>query len=116
MSDYQNKPENEPNSGALFKNTYKVEGDSTPDWSGPWVNERGDEMRIGFWFRTSKAGNPYIYAKVDEKTEVQQQQQQQQQQQPQFQTHQQAPTPPPMPDDFFEDDVKAQVLGDTGRF
>ena len=112
MQDFQNKAENEPNSGALFKNKYKEEGDSKPDWSGPWVNERGDEMRIGFWFRTSKAGNPYIYAKVDEKTEVQQQQQQQ----PQFQNHQQAPTPPPMPDDFFEDDVKAQVLGDTGRF
>ena len=78
--EFQEK-KNEPNSGALFKNTYKEKGDNKPDWSGPWVNERGDDMRIGFWFRTSKAGIPYIHAQVTEKPQPQQQQAQ-------------APTPP----------------------
>ena len=101
--------ENVPNSGALYKNTYKAEGDTKPDWSGPWTNERGDEMRIGVWFRTSKAGQSYMYVKVDEKTQPQQQQQQQQQQ---FQS---APTPPPMPPEM-EQAFENTFLGDEGKF
>jgi len=68
MSDYQNN-ENKPNTGALFQNKYKEEGDSKPDWTGPFTNERGDDMRVGIWFRTSKAGNPYIHVEVSEKQE-----------------------------------------------
>ncbi len=102
--EYQEK-KNEPNTGALFKNTYKEKGDSKPDWKGPWVNEKGDDMDIAFWFRTSKAGNPYIYVKVTEKNQPQQQQQQQQQQS--------TPTLPPMPAEMAEafDD---NWLGDNG--
>ena len=100
--EYQEK-KNEPNTGALFKNTYKEKGDSKPDWKGPWVNEKGDDMDIAFWFRTSKAGNPYIYVKVTEKNQPQQQQQQQQS----------TPTLPPMPAEMAEafDD---NWLGDNG--
>ena len=104
--EYQEK-KNEPNSGALFKNTYKEKGDKKPDWSGPWVNERGDDMRIGFWFRTSKSGAPYIYAQVSEKTQPQQQQQPPQQ----FQS---APTPPPMSAEMAEAFNENDFLGDNG--
>tara|TARA_R110002153_G_scaffold17209_1_gene59832 strand:+ start:408 stop:731 length:324 start_codon:yes stop_codon:yes gene_type:complete len=106
--EYQEK-KNEPNSGALFKNTYKEKGDNKPDWSGPWVNERGDDMRIGFWFRTSKAGVPYIHASVTEKTQPQQQQQPPQQ----FQS---APTPPPMSAEMAEAFNENDFLGDNGSF
>ena len=71
--EYQSN-ENKPNTGALFKNKDKVEGDSKPNYSGPFVNERGDEARIAVWLRTSKAGQPYMYAQVSEKYEPQQQQ------------------------------------------
>ena len=104
--EYQEK-KNEPNSGALFKNTYKEKGDKKPDWSGPWVNERGDDMRIGFWFRTSKSGAPYIYAQVSEKTQPQQQEQSPQQ----FQS---APTPPPMSAEMAEAFNENDFLGDNG--
>ena len=97
--DYQEK-KNEPNSGALFKNTYKEKGDTKPDWSGPWVNERGDDMRIGFWFRTSKAGVPYIHAQVTEKPQPQQQAQ--------------APTPPQVA--VAAASVEDEFFGDDGSF
>jgi hypothetical protein len=114
MSDFQNGyPPLKPNNGKLFKNTDKIAGDMSeqnqarPDYSGPFTNERGDEARVAMWLNTAKNGNKYMNITVSEKFEAKQQ----------IQTHQQAPTPPPMPDDFFEDDdVKAQVLGDTGRF
>lgn len=96
---------NEPNTGALFKNTYKEKGDKKPDWTGPWVNERGDDMRIAMWLRTSKAGNPYIYAQVTEKTQPQQQPAQQ------FQS---TPTPPPMPTEMEQGFNEEAFLGDNG--
>ena len=97
--EFQEK-KNEPNSGALFKNTYKEKGDNKPDWSGPWVNERGDDMRIGFWFRTSKAGIPYIHAQVTEKPQPQQQAQ--------------APTPPQVA--VAAASVEDEFFGDDGSF
>jgi len=97
--EFQEK-KNEPNSGALFKNTYKEKGDNKPDWSGPWVNERGDDMRIGFWFRTSKAGVPYIHAQVTEKPQPQQQAQ--------------APTPPQVA--VAAASVEDEFFGDDGSF
>lgn len=97
---------NEPNTGALFKNTYKEKGDKKPDWTGPWVNERGDDMRIAMWLRTSKAGNPYIYVQVSEKTQPEQQQPAQQ-----FQS---APTPPPMPAEMEQGFNEEAFLGDNG--
>ena len=105
--EYQEK-KNEPNTGALFKNTYKEKGDTKPDWTGPWVNERGDDMRIAMWLRTSKAGNPYIYAQVTEKTQTQHQQPAQQ--------IQSAPTPPPMPAEMAQASVEDEFFGDHGSF
>jgi len=66
--------QNKPNTGALYKNKYKEQGDTKPEWSGPFTNERGDEMRVAVWLRTSKAGQPYMYVKVSEKREQQEQQ------------------------------------------
>ena len=101
--------ENKPNTGALFKNKDKVEGDSKPNYSGPFVNERGDEARIAVWLRTSKAGQPYMYAQVSEKYDPTQQQQQQQQQS-------QAPTPPPMPAEMAQASAEDEFFGDNGSF
>ena len=100
--------ENKPNTGALFKNKDKVEGDSKPNFSGPFVNERGDEARIAVWLRTSKAGQPYMYAQVSEKYDPTQQQQPQQQSQ--------APTPPPMPAEMAQASAEDEFFGDNGSF
>ena len=62
--------DNKPNTGALFKNKDKTQGSSKPDFSGPWVDERGDEAQIACWLRTSKAGNPYMYVQVTPKYEA----------------------------------------------
>jgi len=97
--------ENVPNSGALYKNKYKEQGDKKPDWSGPWVNERGDDMRIGIWFRTSKAGQPYMYVQVDEKTQSEKQQP--------IQQFESAPTPP-MPVEMEQGFNEEAFLGDNG--
>ena len=100
--------ENKPNTGALFKNKDKVEGDSKPNFSGPFVNERGDEARIAVWLRTSKAGQPYMYAQVSEKYDPTQQQQPQQQSQ--------ALTPPPMPAEMAQASAEDEFFGDNGSF
>ena len=71
MSDYDNT-----NSGALFKNNTKEEGDNRPDMTG-LVNIEGKEWRLSAWSNTSKAGMKYLSIKVSEKQENQKQDQQQ---------------------------------------
>ena len=71
MSDYDNT-----NSGALFKNNTKEEGDNRPDMT--WlVNVDGKEWRLSAWSNLSKAGMKYLSLKVSEKQENQKQDQQQ---------------------------------------
>ena len=50
MSEYDNT-----NSGVLFVNQYKEQGDSRPD-----------EYRLAGWKNTSKAGKRYISVKVED--------------------------------------------------
>lgn len=71
MSDYDNT-----NSGALFKNNTKEEGDNRPDMTGV-VNVDGKEWRLSAWSNTSKSGMKYLSIKVSEKQEGQKQDQQQ---------------------------------------
>ena len=71
MSDYDNT-----NSGALFKNNTKEEGDNRPDMTGV-VNVDGKEWRLSAWQNTSKSGMKYLSLKVSEKQDGQKQDQQQ---------------------------------------
>lgn len=64
MPEYDNS-----NSGALFKNDYKEEGDNKPDYKGPFTDENGEEKEIAAWLRTSKGGKTYLSVKVSEKRE-----------------------------------------------
>tara|TARA_R100001082_G_C4218330_1_gene98064 strand:- start:15 stop:251 length:237 start_codon:yes stop_codon:yes gene_type:complete len=70
MSDYDNT-----NSGALFKNNTKEEGDNRPDMTGV-VDVEGKEYRVSAWSNTSKNGMKYLSLKVSEKQEGQQMQSQ----------------------------------------
>ena len=98
-------PPLKPNKGKLFKNKNKVAGDSQPDYSGPFCDERGDEAQVKMWINTAKSGDKYMNIEIAEKWQPDQQQQPQQQQS--------APTPPPMPAEMaqaFDEDW----LGDNG--
>lgn len=53
------------NSGALFRNKDKVEGDNKPNYKGT-INMDGKEMNIAGWMNTSKAGVLYMSLKLDE--------------------------------------------------
>jgi len=70
MSDYDNT-----NSGALFKNNTKEEGDNRPDMTGV-VDVEGKEYRVSAWSNTSKNGMKYLSLKVSEKQDGQQMQSQ----------------------------------------
>jgi uncharacterized protein (DUF736 family) len=65
MSDYDNT-----NSGVLFVNQYKEDGDSRPDFVGK-VDVEGKEYRLAGWKNTSKAGKRYISVKIQEPQEKQ---------------------------------------------
>jgi|TARA_R100001039_G_scaffold36505_1_gene32899 uncharacterized protein (DUF736 family) len=65
MSDYDNT-----NSGVLFVNQYKEDGDSRPDFVGK-LDVEGKEYRLAGWKNTSKAGKRYISVKVQEPQEKQ---------------------------------------------
>jgi len=69
MSDYDNT-----NSGALFPNNTKEEGDNRPNMTGV-VNVEGKEYRLSAWSNTSKNGMKYLSLKVSEKQEESQKQQ-----------------------------------------
>ena len=70
MSDYDNT-----NSGALFKNNTKEEGDNRPDMTGV-VDVEGKEYRVSAWSNSSKNGMKYLSLKVSEKQDGQQMQSQ----------------------------------------
>lgn len=65
MSDYDNT-----NSGVLFVNQYKEDGDSRPDFVGK-LDVEGKEYRLAGWKNTSKAGKRYISVKIQEPQEKQ---------------------------------------------
>tara|TARA_R100000808_G_C2150091_1_gene158697 strand:+ start:3408 stop:3629 length:222 start_codon:yes stop_codon:yes gene_type:complete len=60
MSEYDNT-----NSGVLFANKYKEDGDSRPDFVGT-IDVNGTEYRLAGWKNTSKQGKRYISVKVEE--------------------------------------------------
>jgi len=97
MDNQNGYPPLKPNNGKLFKNKDKVAGDDRPDYSGPFMNERGDEARIAMWLTTSKAGNKYMNITVSEK----------------FEAKQQIPQTAPEP---VAADVEDTFFGDNGRF
>ena len=58
--------ENKLNSGAAFKNTYKSEGDSKPDYKGT-VDVDGKPKEIALWVRTAKEKDlKYFSIKISE--------------------------------------------------
>jgi len=60
MSQYDNT-----NSGVLFANQYKEEGDSRPDFIGN-IDVEGKEFRLAGWKNVSSKGKRYIAVKVEE--------------------------------------------------
>ena len=60
MSQYDNT-----NSGVLFANQYKEEGDSRTDFIGN-VDVEGKEFRLAGWKNVSSKGKRYIAVKVEE--------------------------------------------------
>ena len=60
MSEYDNT-----NSGVLFANKYKEDGDSRPDFVGN-VDVKGTEYRLAGWKNVSKGGKRYISVKVED--------------------------------------------------
>ena len=60
MSQYDNT-----NSGVLFANQYKEEGDSRPDFIGN-VDVEGKEFRLAGWKNVSSKGKRYIAVKGEE--------------------------------------------------
>jgi|TARA_R100000951_G_C2648406_1_gene183434 uncharacterized protein (DUF736 family) len=63
MSDYDNN-----NKGAIFKNSYKEEGDNKPDYVGS-INVDGKDWRVALWEATSKKGNKYLSVRITEPQE-----------------------------------------------
>ena len=58
--------ENKPNTGAAFRNNYKTEGDSKPDYKGT-VDVDGQAKEIALWLRTSKeSGVEYLSVKISD--------------------------------------------------
>ena len=94
-------PPLKPNKGKLFKNKNKVAGDSQPDYSGPFCDERGDEAKVAMWLNTAKSGTKYMNIKITEKFEAKQQQAQ-------------APTPPQVA--VAAASVEDEFFGDDGSF
>ena len=60
MSEYDNT-----NSGVLFANKYKEDGDSRPDFVGT-IDVKGTEYRLAGWKNDSKGGKRYISVKVED--------------------------------------------------
>jgi len=63
MPDYDNT-----NSGVLFPNQYKEDGDTKPDYLGS-VNVNGEDWRLAAWANTSKKGKEYMSIRVSEPKE-----------------------------------------------
>jgi len=57
--------EQKENSGAIFKNSYKKEGDKSPDYKGT-INCDGNQKDIALWLSKSKDGKSYFSVKLSE--------------------------------------------------
>ena len=67
--------ENKPNTGVIFKNDYKKEGDKLPTYKGKG-NFNGADFEIALWVNKDKEGKSYFGATFSEpyvKPEVQEQ-------------------------------------------
>ena len=54
----------------LGKNTYKREGDKTPDYTGTMIMEDGSELKLGAWLQTNgKTGEKFFSGKITIDTE-----------------------------------------------
>lgn len=54
----------------LGKNTYKQEGDKTPDYTGTMIMEDGSELKLGAWLQTNgKTGEKFFSGKITIDTE-----------------------------------------------
>lgn len=55
----------------LGKNTYKQEGDKTPDYTGTITMEDGSQQRLGAWLQTNgKTGEKFFSGKITIDTEA----------------------------------------------
>lgn len=59
------KMETKQNTGAIFKNDYKKEGDKQPDYKGK-INVDGKDKEIALWLSESKEGKKYFSVKISE--------------------------------------------------
>lgn len=58
--------ENKINSGAIFRNTYKKEGDKSPDYRGK-IDVDGKPKEIALWLNPAKDGKKaYFGAKISD--------------------------------------------------
>lgn len=57
--------ENKDDTGVLFKNKDKEEGDNRPDYTGTLV-QNGQERRLAAWLKKSKKGTPYMSIQVSD--------------------------------------------------
>ena len=55
---------NKENTGAIFKNSYKKEGDKSPDYKGG-INVNGVEKELALWVQ-EKDGKKYFSVKVSD--------------------------------------------------
>ena len=60
MSDYDNN-----NKGAIFRNSYKEEGDNKQDYVGE-INVDGKDWKVALWESESKKGNKYLSVRITE--------------------------------------------------
>lgn len=57
--------EQKDNTGAIFKNDFKEEGDNKPDYKGKMIVD-GAEKEIALWLSESNKGIKYFSAKIQE--------------------------------------------------
>ena len=58
------------NSGVLFKNDEKAEGDKKPNYTGK-LNVQGKDWRLAAWVRESKSGTKFLSLSLSEPKEKQ---------------------------------------------
>jgi len=61
--------DNKLNSGAIFKNKHKSEGDNKPDYKGT-IDVDGKPKEIALWLRTANSGIKYFSVKISEPYQV----------------------------------------------
>jgi uncharacterized protein (DUF736 family) len=57
--------ETKQNSGAIFKNDYKKQGDKQPEYKGKIIVD-GKDKEIALWLAESKDGKKYFSVKISE--------------------------------------------------